>query len=430
MKFTNTRNKQAVYDLKQVLFRAQADSHGLVVPSYIPRLESEQLKNLSQYSFQELAFLVMKKYFDDIPEQALAQIIEKAFNFPIYLRHLKNNIFVLELFHGPTLAFKDFGARFLAAMMSYYFKEPEEKLHVIVATSGDTGASVASAFSNFKNVRIYILYPKGKISHYQEKQFKSFDNNVTLIQLEGDFDECQNLAKQALNDKDIAREMILTTGSSINIGRLLPQLTYHAWSIAQTIQAGFNEPAILAIPSGNLGNLTAAKYLQMTGFPIKCFLAGQNQNAGLMFYLDHQEFSDKRVLPSYSNAMDIIRPSNLERLLDVYEGNLELMRKEIFCRSISDEETLDTIAEIYQETGYLTDPHTAISIASTKYHNSDASPIIVSATAHPAKFADTVSKAINKKIAIPKSISQCKENLTPHTIPSDYNVLKELLFSV
>jgi threonine synthase len=359
-------------------------------------------------------------------------MVSKAWNFPIPLVKLDERLFLLELFHGPTLAFKDIGARFMAQTMSYLLERQQQHLTILVATSGDTGSAVAYGFHNLSCIDVIILYPSGKVSRLQEQQMTTLGGNVTAIEVDGTFDDCQRLVKAALSDKELQMRRALTTANSINVGRLLPQTAYYAWGIIQ-LKEKYGEvyPPLVVVPSGNLGNLTAAVYAKWMGAPIKGFVAATNANDGVLQYLHSGKFVPRPTIHTYSNAMDVGNPSNLARLQFLYGNNVQQLRSDIDAVSISDIQTLQEIRNTHAAAHYILDPHTAVGVAAARKAlewRTDSPPIIVVATAHPAKFLDVVQQAVEAEIPLPAELleaaSRPKHSLR---IRARYSEFAELL---
>lgn len=403
MKFTSTRSDIVSANFEQALFAGLAPDGGLYVPCDFPRLPTDFFTN-SHISLPHLGISMMKHYVTDIPADKLENIIKESLSFPIPLTHLQDNYYILEVFHGPTLAFKDVGARFMARALEFFAVTEHRKIRIIVATSGDTGSAIASAFHKMPNIDVYILYPSGKISRLQEQQITTFGDNIHALEVEGTFDDCQRLVKTALADDSLKSNKIITTANSINIARLLPQMIYHAWGLTQLRQKDIDEPPILSVPSGNLGNLTSAVYTNLSGFAVHKFIAAVNINAVFSDYLHTLVFAPQPSKKSFANAMDVGNPSNFERLQHLFSSHPEQMRREIVGYSIDDTEILDEIRQTYASTGIIIDPHTAVGVAAAKRNNVDDTPVIITATAHPAKFPEVIKHALDIDIALPESL--------------------------
>lgn len=385
-----------------------ASDGGLFLPESFPRLPKAFLLNLKGKSFEEIALAVSRKYIRDIPEKDLKKIIRESFNFDIPLKNISEDLYVLELFHGPTLAFKDFGARFMARLMNYYMKKNPGggKLNIIVATSGDTGSAVARGFYGLSNVNVFVLYPSKRVTDLQEKQMATLGGNITAIEVRGSFDDCQRLAKQALNDPELKSRIVVSSANSINFGRLLPQSFYYFHGVSQLLKLTDDKAmsgVVFCVPSGNFGNLTAGLMAKRMGLNVSGFIAATNFNDVVPRYLQSGKFVSRVSRQTISNAMDVGNPSNFARMTEMFHDNVKQMRKEILGFMVSDEETRKTIRNVYRETNYLIDPHTAVGIsASVKCGLKN--PIIVLSTAHPAKFRDAVEPVIGKKISLPPAL--------------------------
>jgi len=430
LKYISTHNKSAPVTFHDALFHGLATDGGLYVPEYFPKLQPNEIAGLKELSMHQLGEVLLSDYLSEIPLTELTTVIANALSFPIPLVRLEENLFLLEVFHGPTLAFKDVGARFMANVLGYFLRSRNEELSILVATSGDTGSAIAHAFHGVPRVNVFVLYPSGKISLLQEKQMTTLGDNIHALEVEGTFDDCQLLVKRALMDDEIRSVRKLSTANSINIARLLPQIIYHSWGVAQLKLEGVSTPPILSVPSGNFGNLTAALYGYKMGIPVQHFIAATNINAIVPGYLKTGTFTPAPSRQSYSNAMDVGNPSNFERLQALYKGKLELVQHDVSGISITDEETLAEIRLTYEKTKYILDPHTAIGVAAAREYmrDSNQTPIIVTATAHPAKFPEVIKLALNIDVDMPQQLRAVmhKEKLSTK-ISSNYEQFKQLL---
>jgi len=416
--------------LSEVILRGLAPDKGLFLPDFWPKLTPKFLTQLKNLSFHTIAQTIAEKFITDIPSKDLNAIIKKVFNFPISLRQLYSNIYILELFHGPTMAFKDFGARFLSRIMGYYLKKQNQQLNIIVATSGDTGSAVASGFFKIPNIKVFILYPFGKVSPLQEKQLTTFGHNITALEVKGTFDDCQKLAKQILSDNDLNREMRFSSANSINFGRLLPQSFYYFWAVGQLQKLGNYRKPLIVVPSGNFGNLFAGLMAKKMGLPIHRFAAATNSNNIVPSYLKTGSFRPKVSRHTISNAMDVGNPSNFGRMLELYESNHLKMGKDVTGFSITDTETRKTIQDVHKKTGYILDPHTAVGVSAALKTKIKNYPIIVLATAHPAKFKEVVEPVIHRKLKLPKQLQTAmKKKKKSVFIRAHYKDLKEFLLN-
>jgi threonine synthase len=381
---------------------------------------------------------VLSAFIDDIPREEIRAMVERAFNFPIPLIRLEPNLFLLELFHGPTLAFKDVGARFMARALSYFLEREEQKLTIAVATSGDTGSAVAHGFFNVPNISVFVFYPSGKISRLQEQQMTTLGGNIHAVEVEGTFDDCQHLVKSALADRDLVRARNLTTANSINLGRLIPQITYYVWAMILYRQAlgeaGLQgRGPIVTVPSGNFGNLTAAVYSKRMGASIARFISASNANEVVPEYFKTGVFRPRPSLQTFSNAMDVGNPSNFARLQSLYGNSLQDIQRDITSVSIGDEETLTEMRRTYERCGYVLDPHTAVGVAAARKVQQSESltePTIVAATAHPAKFPEVVARALSTSIPLPPQLEEAMRRPKRSVrIPAEYKRVRELLRS-
>lgn len=362
-------------------------------------------------SFVELAFEVAKN-FVDIPETSLREITNDAFNAdafgdetgsPAPLIKLDDNLYVLKLWHGPTMAFKDFGARFMARAMSYYLANKE--LKIIVATSGDTGSAVAAGFYNVPGIKVYILYPSGKVSDLQEKQLTTFGGNITAIEVKGTFDDCQSLAKQVLSDKELNGHNEFSSANSINFGRLLPQMFYYFWAYTQLLNNSVTQLPAFSVPSGNFGNLTAGLMAKRIGLPASKFIAATNINDVVPEYLATGVYRPRPSQKTMSNSMDVGNPSNFARMLDMYQNDARLMKEDIMGIRVTEKETTETIKSVYNETGYLLDPHSAVAIKAAS-ESGLIGPLVALSTAHPVKFKDSIEPIIGQPVPIPEKLKE------------------------
>jgi threonine synthase len=432
MRYRSTAQKAALTSLRGAVLRGLAPDGGLYMPAEIARHSPEELEEFRGLPFTEVCFRVVRPFATpDVPEEILWQIVSEAINFPVKLVSLSPGLHILELFHGPTLAFKDFGARFMARLMGYFVRGETRPLTVLVATSGDTGSAVAHGFLAVLGIRVVILYPSKRISDAQEKQFTTLGENITALEVAGTFDDCQRLVKQAFTDEDLNKRVWLTSANSINIGRLLPQMFYHVAAYRQLPVASV--PLVVSVPSGNFGNLTAGLFAKRIGLPVAHFIASTNANDVVPQYLRSGEFHPRPAQSTYSNAMDVGNPNNFPRLLDLCRGRLENVRREISGYSATDEETLHEMKSVWERYRYIADPHTAVGVLGWEaYKKEHAEPAqgLVLATAHPAKFADVVQKAIGQAPPLPDRLSQYLQK-TKLSLPisSTYEDFKEFLLA-
>ena len=432
MRYRSTSREAPLTSLRGAVLRGLAPDGGLYMPAEIARHSPEELEEFRRLPFTEVCFRIAKPFATpDVPEEVLWQVVSEAINFPVNLVSLSPGLHILELFHGPTLAFKDFGARFMARLMGYFVRGETRPLTVLVATSGDTGSAVAHGFLGVPGIRVVILYPSKRISEAQEKQFTTLGENITALEVAGTFDDCQRLVKQAFSDVELNKRAFLTSANSINIGRLLPQMFYHVAAYRQLPVASV--PLIVSVPSGNFGNLTAGIFAKRIGLPVAKFVASTNANDVVPEYLRSGEFHPRAATPTYSNAMDVGNPNNFPRLLDLCRNRLEYVQKEIWGHRATDEETLQEMKAIHDRFGYIADPHTAVGILgweAYKLEHPEPAQGLVLATAHPAKFADVVRKAIGIAPPLPDRLgAYLKRDKLSVPISSDYDALKQFLLA-
>jgi len=414
------------------VLRGLAPDGGLYLPVEIARHSPEELEEFRRLPFTEVCFRVVRPFATpDVPEEVLWQIVSEAINFPVKLVSLSPGLHILELFHGPTLAFKDFGARFMARLMGYFVRGETRPLTVLVATSGDTGSAVAHGFLQVPGIRVVILYPSKRISEAQEKQFTTLGENITALEVAGTFDDCQRLAKQAFSDVELNKHTSLTSANSINIGRLLPQMFYHVAAYRQLPVASV--PLVVSVPSGNFGNLTAGIFAKRIGLPVAKYVASTNANDVVPEYLRTGEFHPRAAQATYSNAMDVGNPNNFPRLLDLCRNRLEYVQKEIWGHGGTDEETLAAMRMLHDKFSYIADPHTAVGVLGWEAYKSqhpEPAQGLVLATAHPAKFADVVMKAIGTAPPLPDRLAaSLKRDKLSLPVSSSYDDFKQFLLT-
>ncbi|WP_449389306.1 threonine synthase [Chryseobacterium lineare] len=430
MKYYNLKNKTEVVDFKTATIKGQGKEKGLFFPEFIPQFDKDFIENLHQYSDEEIAFQCMKDFVgDEIPPDILKQIVSETINFEIPLKKINENIYSLELFHGPTLAFKDVGAKFMSRSLSYFLRDENKKVTVLVATSGDTGGAVANGFYKTENINVVILYPKNRVSEVQEKQLAALGENISALEVDGSFDDCQRLVKQAFSDEEINSTLFLTSANSINVARWLPQQIYYLLALKQWKKLE-NENPVICVPSGNFGNICAGILANLRGLPVEHFIAACNENDVISNYLETQKLEIKETVSTISNAMDVGNPSNFVRILELFNHQFKAISNTISGYSINDEKTLETIKEVYHQNEYILDPHSAIAFASLAEYlkeNPDKKGFILG-TAHPIKFPDTVEKAINTKIEMPESLeSLMNQKKKTVEISVDFEELKRFL---
>ena len=411
MKYYSTNNKNYRVSFQEAVIKGLSPDGGLFMPEFIPKLDSSFINLLSNLSLQKIGFEVAKNFVGkEIPANDLQSIIEDAINFDAPLIKLNDNISILELFHGPTLAFKDFGARFMARIMSYFLRNSDEIVNILVATSGDTGSAVASGFYGVEGINVFLLYPSGKVSEIQEKQLTTFDKNITAIEIDGTFDDCQNLVKTAFMDEEINSEMKLSSANSINIARLIPQSFYYFNAYKQISDK--TKDVIFSIPSGNLGNLTAGLLAKKMGLPISKYIGATNSNSIFTEFIQSGKYEPRVSVKTISNAMDVGTPSNLARIESLYDEHSVIL-KDIASNTHNDMQTIEKMKEIYQKYNYTIDPHGAVGLLALEQYimeeKLDNYCGVVLETAHPAKFKDVVDRALNSNIEIPKVLQKAIE---------------------
>lgn len=409
MKLYSTNNKNNTASFKEAVIMGIAKDGGLFMPAEFPVLSNEFFKYIGNKSFQEISFIVADNLIDgEIPEKDLQQIIEDAINFTAPIEKINDNTYVLELFHGPTLAFKDFGARFMAKTLSYFHKNENKEVTILVATSGDTGSAVANGFLNVEGIKVVLLYPSGKVSQIQEQQLTTLGSNITALEIDGVFDDCQRLVKQAFADKDLNSKMNLSSANSINIARLIPQSFYYFNAYAQLNDKSL--PVVFSVPSGNFGNLTGGLFAYKMGLPVHRYIAATNSNDVFPEYLRTGVYTAKPSVKTISNAMDVGNPSNFARISDLFDNNCVEVKKVIFSQPYNDDQTKNAIKEVKTKLGYLLDPHGAVgylALADYLKENRGAYSSIILETAHPAKFADILEEVLSQKVELPEKLQAC-----------------------
>lgn len=407
MRLYSTNNKSKFVSLKEAIFKGLPEDKGLYMPENIPPLPKHFLNNLADYTFQEIGFEICRHLFQGvIPDSDLKEIIEKSLTFPAPLVELDKHTFILELFHGPSLAFKDFGARFMAQLMSYFNRENDNELVILVATSGDTGGAVAAGFYNVPGISVVILYPSGKVSNLQEKQLTTLGENITAIEVNGTFDDCQALVKQAFLEDELTAKIRLSSANSINIARLIPQSFYYFEAFKQLRNPDI--PVVFCVPSGNFGNLTAGLLAKKMGLPIQHFIAATNANDVVPEYLRTGTYTPRPSVSTLSNAMDVGNPSNFTRMLDLYGSTWNMLKNQITGVAFNDEETTKAIKEVFKNHNYTIDPHGAVgylALRSFQKDNKDFQGIILE-TAHPSKFLPDMQTILEQQIEVPERLAK------------------------
>lgn len=404
MRYYSTNHSVPEVSLSEAVVKGLAGDRGLFMPEKIEKLPKSFFENIEKLSLQDIAVRVAEAFFgEDVEPEALEKIVRDTLSFDTPVVEVEKVIYSLELFHGPTLAFKDVGARFMARLLQYFISKDSDgrTVNVLVATSGDTGSAVANGFLGVDGIHVYVLYPKGKVSPIQECQFTTLGKNITAIEVEGNFDDCQRLVKSAFLDDELNAKLLLTSANSINVARFLPQAFYYFSGYAQLKALGRDEDIVVCVPSGNFGNITAGLIAHRMGLPIKRFIAANNANDIFYNYLQTGEYNPKASVQTLANAMDVGDPSNFARVLDLYAGKHEVITSLISGTTFSDAEIAETMKRCYEKTGYVLDPHGACGYLALKQLLKEGETGLFLETAHPAKFRDTVAGIIGKEIAVP-----------------------------
>jgi threonine synthase len=430
LRFYSTKGNSISVGFKDALFHGLAPDGGLYMPETIPHLGINFFK--SDLSYPELAVGMIHPFTkDDLAHARLTDICELAFDFPLRIKELNNTDSVLELFHGPTFAFKDFAARFMARTMSYFLENNDNELTILVATSGDTGSAVANGFFNIDGINVIILYPSNRVSAIQEKQLTTLGGNITALEIDGSFDDCQRMVKVAFQDIDLQNRLSLSSANSINMARLLPQSVYYSWAWKLCAE---NKPIIFSVPSGNFGNLTGGLLANRMGVPVEKFIAATNANDTFPHFLSSGTIQHQDAVKTISNAMDVGVPSNLDRIQNLFHDDVNQVKVDIASWSFPDKDTKESIRNIQNEFGYLIDPHTAVGVLGlNKYRNETNTKMkgVVLSTAHPGKFADVIEPIIGNKTTLPDSLQiAMKKEKNSIKMPKQFSDLKEYLLAV
>lgn len=429
MKYYSTNKQTPLTSFKEATILGQAPDRGLFFPERIAQVDKGLIEKISDFSDEEIAYRVIAPYVgSEIPEERLRQIVSETANFPIPLVQVNESIFSLELFHGPTLAFKDIGARFMSRCLGYFVKDDSRKVTVLVATSGDTGGAVANGFYNVDGVEVVILYPSGKVSPVQEKQLTTLGNNIHALEVTGTFDDCQQMVKQAFADKELTQKKFLTSANSINVARWLPQQFYYFFAYKQWLE--IDSPLVISVPSGNFGNICAGILAMQSGLPVDHFIAACNVNDIVSDYLETQQLKPRQAVATLSNAMDVGNPSNFVRILEIFQHQFPALKSKLSSFSITDAETESVIDEVFKKYQYTLDPHGAVGyLALQRYldEHSNAKGIFLE-TAHPVKFPEAVERATGQKIKLPEHISEIMDREKISTVISpEYEALRNFL---
>jgi len=425
MRYYSLNNSSPLTSFKKAVQNGIAPDRGLYFPEEITPISKDFINNIDKYSNEDIAYEVIKQFIgDEIPATILKEIIKKTISFDFPVVNLDNNIGSLELFHGPTMAFKDVGARFMSQCLEYFNRDKTDDITVLVATSGDTGGAVASGFLNTKGVKVVILYPKGKVSEIQEKQLTTLGNNITALEVDGVFDDCQEMVKSAFLDENISRN--LTSANSINVARWLPQMFYFFFAYKQVSKQ--YKDIVFSVPSGNFGNICAGLLAQKLGLPVKHFVASTNINDTVPQYLLNGNYDPKPSKATISNAMDVGNPSNFIRIQELFNNKLSSLKKSFSSYSFSDDETKQMMKSIYDKFNYISEPHGAIGYLGLQKHGLKTNEFgVFLETAHPVKFLDVVQETLSVDVEIPSQIKQVMSKEKVALSVANYQELKYFL---
>lgn len=432
MNYYSTNKQAPDATLAEAVVKGLAADKGLYMPYEIKSLPASFYEEIETLSFQEIAYRVADVFFgEDVPAEVLRTIVYETLSFDVPVVPVTESIYALELFHGPTLAFKDVGGRFMARLLGYFIrKSGENQVNVLVATSGDTGSAVANGFLGVEGIHVYVLYPKGKVSEIQEKQFTTLGHNITAIEVDGTFDDCQALVKSAFMDEELNAQMKLTSANSINVARFLPQSFYYFYAYAQLKKMGKADQLVVCVPSGNFGNITAGLFAKRMGLPLSRFIAANNRNDIFYQYLKTGNYHPRPSVATIANAMDVGTPSNFARILDLYGNSHAAISSEISGATYTDEQIRQSVKEVYDETGYLLDPHGACGYRALAEQLREGETGVFLETAHPAKFLQTVESIIGDKVAIPEKLQEFMKGVK-QSVPmcKDFDAFKHYLMS-
>ena len=432
MKYYSTNGKAPEADLHKAVVKGLAEDKGLYMPETLKKLPQDFFDNIQDMSFQEISYRVADAFFgEDVPADTLKKIVYDTLSFDCPTVKVNDNIYSLELFHGPTLAFKDVGARFMARLLGHFInQEGKEEVNVLVATSGDTGSAVANGFLGVEGIHVYVLYPKGKVSAIQECQFTTLGKNITAVEVDGVFDDCQALVKSAFMDKALNKHMKLTSANSINVARFLPQSFYYFYAYAQMKKLGLADNLVVCVPSGNFGNITSGLFAKKMGLPIKRFIAANNANDIFYKYLQTGVYEPKASVQTIANAMDVGDPSNFARIIDLYKNDHDAICADVSGATFTDEQIAETIKAVSDKYGYICDPHGACGYRALETGLKEGETGVFLETAHPAKFKSTVESIIGHEIEIPQKLAEfMKGTKQSIQMPKDFEDFKEYLLS-
>ena len=433
MQYYSTNKKAPLANLEKAVVKGLAEDRGLYMPEHIKQLSAEFFENIQDMSFQELSYIVADAFFgEDVDADSLKKIVYDTLSFDCPVKKVTDNIYSLELFHGPTLAFKDVGARFMARLLQYFIKKEGEtkEVNVLVATSGDTGSAVANGFLGVEGIHVYVLYPKGKVSPIQECQFTTLGKNITAIEVDGVFDDCQALVKNAFMNEKLNQHMKLTSANSINVARFLPQSFYYFNAYARMKALGKADNLVMCVPSGNFGNICSALFGRKMGLPVKRFIAANNANDIFYNYLQTGEYNPKPSKQTLANAMDVGDPSNFARIYDLHNGDHKSIIEYISGATYSDDQIRAAMKECKQSTGYILDPHGACGYQALKEQLQPDEIGVFCETAHPAKFKDTVESLIHDEVIIPDRLAAFMKGTKQSVqLSKDFEDFKKYLLS-
>ena len=432
MKYYSTNGKAPEADLHKAVVKGLAEDKGLYMPETLKKLPQDFFDNIQDMSFQEISYRVADAFFgEDVPADTLKKIVYDTLSFDCPTVKVNDNIYSLELFHGPTLAFKDVGARFMARLLGHFInQEGKEEVNVLVATSGDTGSAVANGFLGVEGIHVYVLYPKGKVSAIQECKFTTLGKNITAVEVDGVFDDCQALVKSAFMDKALNKHMKLTSANSINVARFLPQSFYYFYAYAQMKKLGLADNLVVCVPSGNFGNITSGLFAKKMGLPIKRFIAANNANDIFYKYLQTGVYEPKASVQTIANAMDVGDPSNFARIIDLYKNDHDAICADVSGATFTDEQIAETIKAVSDKYGYICDPHGACGYRALETGLKEGETGVFLETAHPAKFKSTVESIIGHEIEIPQKLAEfMKGTKQSIQMPKNFEDFKEYLLS-
>jgi threonine synthase len=416
----------------EAVTKGLANDNGLFMPERIDEFRPDFFKQIQHLSFQEIAFEVAKKFFgDDIPENVLNEIVYDTLSFDCPIVKVNDSMYSLELFHGPTLAFKDVGGRFMARLLGYFLQGFKKEVNVLVATSGDTGSAVANGFYEVPGIKVYVLYPKGLVSEIQEKQFTTLGKNITALEVNGTFDDCQRLVKSAFLDDELNHAMVLTSANSINVARFLPQSFYYFNAYARLCELRIDRDVVFSVPSGNFGNLTAGLFAKFMGLPVKRFIAANNENDVVYKYLRTGKYQPMESVSTIANAMDVGAPSNFARILELYNHSHEEILNDVVGYRYSDKEIRETMKQVFSEENYMLDPHGAVGYRALKADLKAGEVGVFLETAHPAKFTETVESVLGKgTVVLPEKLAAfMKGEKLSVPLSSEFDDFKQFLLN-